>query len=512
MSPLHHSPMRLVACYFGRALRRTTRALRLVPALLLASALIAPALDAQPRATLELTLQEAIARAQRDGFQSKAAVAQRDAARQRDRAFAGALLPQLSLNGNVPVYNRSIIPVLQPDGSTVFRPQQQNESALTMQVSQRLPITGGDLFVNSSLSRLDVAGERDFRTWSSTPMLVGVRQDLFRPNRQRWDNKEQELRMDVAERAYREALEDVALSTTTTFFDHFNARIGLENAEVNVAVNDTLFTLNKGRYEVGRIGENDLLQSELALLRARNAVDAARLEHDRTLAALRLALGVGPSVDVSLVAPTAVPRVSADTARAVREALRNRASVLELELGDVQAERRISEARFGTGPGATLQASMGFNQTGADVGAVYQDLRQAQRFAVGVSVPVVQWGVRSGQVEAARADRNRQGYLAEQSREQTAQDAHFAALQLALAERQLDLAAKADTVGAKRFEVTKNRYVIGRIGMDNLYQAQTEKDGALQSYLQALRGYWVAYYRLRRVTMYDFEADRPITP
>lgn len=59
-------------------------------------------------------------------------------------------------------------------------------------------------------------------------------------------------------------------------------------------------------------------------------------------------------------------------------------------------------------------------------------------------------------------------------------------------------------MGAKRFDVAKNRYVIGRIGIDNLYQAQAEKDAALVQYLQSLRGYWVAYYRLRRVTMFDF--------
>jgi hypothetical protein len=39
---------------------------------------------------------------------------------------------------------------------------------------------------------------------------------------------------------------------------------------------------------------------------------------------------------------------------------------------------------------------------------------------------------------------------------------------------------------------------------------RTEKDQALLSYLQALRGYWVAYYRLRRVTMYDFAAGAVI--
>lgn len=70
---------------------------------------------------------------------------------------------------------------------------------------------------------------------------------------------------------------------------------------------------------------------------------------------------------------------------------------------------------------------------------------------------------------------------------------------------QLLLAAKADTVATKRFDVAKNRYVIGRIGMDNLCLAQQEKDQALRAYAQALRGYWSAYYRLRRATLYDFE-------
>lgn len=474
--------------------------------------LLAPAAHAPLRAqqVMEFTLRDAVERAQRQGLQAKAAVAQRNAARQRDRAFAGSLLPQLSLNGNLPVYNRSIIPVLQPDGSTVFQPQQQNEAALTAQITQRLPVTGGDLFVNSSLSRLDVSGNREIRTWQSTPLLVGIRQDLFRPNRQRWDNREQELRYDISERTYAESLEEIAIATTNAFFDHYNARVGLENAETNVAVNDSLYTLNEGRFEVGRIGENDLLQSELALLRARNAVDAARLEHDRTLAALRLALDLPVGAPVRLTVPVDIPRIVADTALAVREALKNRAAVQELELSEVQAERRVSESRFGTGPGANVQASVGFNQTGSEAGAVYQDLRQAQRFSVGVQIPVLQWGARGGQIEAAKADLSRQEFTSRQSREQTIQDAHFAALQLALAERVLQVAAKADTVGTKRFDVAKNRYVIGRIGIDNLYQAQTEKDGALQAYLQALRGYWVAYYRLRRLTMYDFEQNAPI--
>jgi outer membrane protein TolC len=91
-----------------------------------------------------------------------------------------------------------------------------------------------------------------------------------------------------------------------------------------------------------------------------------------------------------------------------------------------------------------------------------------------------------------------------------AHDAHFAALQLSQARRNVALLAKADTVGQKRFEVAYNRYVIGRIAIDNLYIAQTEKDQALTSFVQGLRGYWQAHYWLRRVTLFDFATGQVI--
>ena len=125
-------------------------------------------------------------------------------------------------------------------------------------------------------------------------------------------------------------------------------------------------------------------------------------------------------------------------------------------------------------------------------------------------MPLIQWGGRSAQIAASEYDQRRVAVTTRYTREQIAQEAHFAVLELGQASRQLSIAAKADTVGAKRFDVAKNRYVIGRIGADNLYQAQNEKDQALLQYLQSLRGYWVAYYRLRRLTMYDFERGAEI--
>lgn len=456
------------------------------------------------------TLEAAIARAQHDGLQAQAAQSTWDAARFRDGVFRSGLLPQLSLAGTLPSYNRSIIQVVQPDGSTLFRPQDQTNTTMNLTLSQKLPGTGGDLFVSSSLARLSLSGQQSRETWSSTPITVGVRQEIFRPNVSAWEGREQTIRAELADRQYLEAREAIALRVTGLFFDVYSARMSLANAETNVGVNDTLFTLNQGRFEVGRIGENDLLQSELALLRSRTTLDGARLQHDRSLASLRLALNLPAGTPVEVVVTGLVPDVVVDTAQAVREALANRAAISEVRLQEVQARRSVTTARLNNGRGATLQASYGFNATGSGFRSAYQQLQEARQLSLNVQIPLWQWGARGEAIEAARAEQERTTALGEVTVQETAQEAHFAALQLAQARRSLELSAKADTVAGKRFEVAYNRYVIGRIAIDNLYLAQTEKDQALAQYIQALRGYWQAYYTLRQITLYDFAAGRRI--
>ena len=458
-----------------------------------------------------LTLEEALRLAQTQGAQARAASATRDAALFRDRQFYSRQLPQLTLGGTVPSYNRSIIQVLQPDGSTLFRPQDQTNANLTLSLSQKLPVTGADFFITSSLARLSLSGQQNRRTWSSTPFSVGIRQELFRPNANAWDRLEQEHRGTIAERQYLETREDLAIQVTGLFFDAYSARLALANAESNAAINDTLYTLNKGRFEVGKIGENDLLQSELALLRARASLDGARLELDRAKASLRLALGMPVGAPIEVTASAVVPEVLVDTARAVQEALKNRAVVSEVALQQVQAQRGVTTAKLSNGLNATVQASYGYNATGNELGTAYDGLLEARQLSVGVQVPLLQWGVRKEGVRAAQADRDRVVETGELTLAQAAQDAHFAALQVAQARRSLELAAKGDTVAGKRFEVALNRYVIGRIAIDNLYVAQAEKDGALAQFVQSLRGYWQAYYRLRRLTLFDFATGQPLS-
>ena len=205
-----------------------------------------------------------------------------------------------------------------------------------------------------------------------------------------------------------------------------------------------------------------------------------------------------------------MPRVIIDTVAVVKRALENASQSRGRDLQDVQQRRRVNEAKRNTGFGATVNAAVGFNQTAPTLNESFGAPLQSQQFSVGVEMPVLQWGARHAQIEAAQADLARIQTDNRAARETQVQEALYAALGLAQAERQLEIAAKADSVGTKRFEVARNRYSIGRIDFGNLAIAQTEKDQALQEYLRSLGGYWLAYYRLRRLTLWDFSTDSPL--
>jgi outer membrane protein TolC len=176
----------------------------------------------------------------------------------------------------------------------------------------------------------------------------------------------------------------------------------------------------------------------------------------------------------------------------------------------LSARRALAEARLLRGPSATLSATLGLDQTAADFSDAYRNPLDHQQVALQIAVPIWQWGASKAQVEAARADYDYQRRQEDLLRREIAQETLYAARRMRIARSQLELAIKADSVATKRFDVAKNRYVVGRIGIADLYLAQSEKDEALQAYVQSLRSYWLAYYELRRLTLFDFEEGKSI--
>src|ERR1041384_5888772 len=115
-----------------------------------------------------LTLQDAILMAQKQGPAAQVARSVRDAARARNDAFNAGLLPQVALVGDAADLNRGINPITLPDGSTQFVSQAQNQSTLGLTIAQKIPLTGGTLSIGSSMSRIDLFGDKNSQYYRTT--------------------------------------------------------------------------------------------------------------------------------------------------------------------------------------------------------------------------------------------------------------------------------------------------------------------------------------------------------
>ncbi len=427
------------------------------------------------------------------------------------RAHRVRYLPMLSITGNAPGLERSVQDIITDDGSVAYVERNSTFARSAVTVSQPIPFTGGQVSFSSGISRLDnTAAGTDFTQWSSTPLVVRLSQPILQFNEMKWSRRTEPLRHQVARRGLVEDLEEIAVDITNRFFAVYIAEMDVEIASANVAVNDTIFTLSQGRFEIGKIAENDLLQSELALLNAQSERSQAEIALQEALQALKLALDMPYDAQVTVVPPATLVEVDVDPDDAVRRARENRPAFLDLELQAVEAERELTRARRASGFSANLTASYGFNQSAGSFGGVYDNPLNQQQLTLNFQMPIVQWGLRKAEVEAAAARLHQIDNDADVRRKELDQEVYFEALQVRQLQQQVRIAGKADTVAARRFDVAKNRYLIGKIDITELFNAQREKDAARRAHVGALRQFWMSYFRLRSLTLYDFVEGEPL--
>jgi outer membrane protein TolC len=75
---------------------------------------------------------------------------------------------------------------------------------------------------------------------------------------------------------------------------------------------------------------------------------------------------------------------------------------------------------------------------------------------------------------------------------------------------QVRITAMADSIASEKYNIARERYVLGNLSITDLSIAFQEKDQGKRDYIAALRDFWGAYYQLRYLSLYDFEKDAKI--
>jgi outer membrane protein len=463
---------------------------------------ITPA-QAQP-ATLKLALHDAIEIASQQSPEAMIARHRFRSSYWQFRTYEAGFMPMLSLDATLPELNRSISSITQPDGSEAFRERRYMSSNVNLSLSKNVGLTGGQVFMNTSLQRIDIFADSTITSWLSTPLNIGFQQPLFAHNQFRWSKKTEPLRYNEAQRRYVEDMEQVAISTISYFFDLLQTQIRNQIQQLNRDNNDTLFQISQGRYNMGTIAENELLQAELNYLNSEAALENSSLDLQTKEFNLKSYLRLPDHVKIELVPPYETSPLVIDPELAIAQARLNRAAALSFDRRLIEAEGEVNKARLDSRFNANLFAVYGLTQSAGDLRNAYINPQDQQRVMVGVQVPLLDWGLAKGRIKMAESSQELVKTSVEQEQIDFDQEVNLKVRQFNMQQNQLMIAARSDTVALKRYEVTVQRYRIGRIGIIELNLAQTEKDNAALGYISALHNYWSNYYQLRRLTHYDF--------
>lgn len=464
--------------------------------------------DAQQKVK-HLTLDEVIGIAKRQSPDALTAMHRFRSSYWQYRNYKAEFMPRLSLDGTLPSLSRTIEKITTPQGDFFYERNLANYSA-GLSLTKNIGLTGGQIFLNSDLQRIDIFSDSTVSSYLSSPLNIGIRQPLFGYNSYRWARKIEPMRYNEAERKYIEDVEQVSISAVNYFFSLLDAQIRLKIQQFNLANNDTLYQIARGRFNIGTIAENELLQIELSLLNARAAVESASLDVEMKMFSLKSFLRLPDEESLQLVLPVSPKSPVIDAQLAVSEGRENRADAVGFERRLITAESQVNQARAETRFNANLYAVYGLTQSASDLASVYKNPQDQQRLMLGIQVPILDWGLRRGKIKLAESDRELVRTSVQQEMVDFDQQIFLKVMQFNMQRGQLEIAAKSDTVAVKRYEVTKQRYLIGKIGIIDLNLAQTEKDNAQQGYISALATYWRSYYELRKLTLYDFEASRRI--
>jgi outer membrane protein TolC len=426
------------------------------------------------------------------------------------RSFRAEYRPGVNLDMIMPNISNSFRTISVPDGPDIYQYNSLANYDIRMSIDQKIGLTGGSVFLQSRVSRLDnYYSDSSTTSYQTTPIIIGYRQPIFQYNEYRWAKKIEPIKYEKAKRQYLEANELVAQTANTHFFNLLTASVEKGIALKNMANYDTLYRIALGRYQLGKIAENELLQLELNFLKAKAAVDNADLRYENMLFRLKSYLRIKENLPLVLIPPkdTFHPEISA--AQAIAEAKKNSATSLEFNERMLTAESSLARAKMDGRFDADLYLEYGLTQSAELFKDAYKDPRDQQQFNLGISVPLLDWGVARGNIRVAESNLDMEQTSVEQDIIDFEQNVFLSVMQFNMQEEQLIIAAKSDTVAQKRYDVTQKRYMIGQVNdVLELNNAQIDNDNAKMGYYQSLRNYWDNYFELRRLTLYDFFEEK----
>lgn len=427
-------------------------------------------------------------------------------------SFRADRLPSLSLTATPAKYYRYMTQRYDSEQNIdVYRQQQMFSASAGLEVTQNFDLLGGSFYLETDLEYMRNFGLNKYTQYSSIPIRIGYRQSLLGFNAFKWERKIEPLRYEKAKKELIYNMESVSEQAVTYFFALALAQAELQLAEENVASCDTLYVIGERRFKIAAISRADLLTLELDKVNARNTLENCRIALKRATFSLASFLGMDKNTEIELQMPGRPLSIDIPINVALAMAKENNPTLLGHRQTILESERDLNRAKVESRFNASVNASVGFNQVADDLSGAYRSPLRQDLVSISVTVPLIDWGVRKGKVNMARNNLNVSKIAARQDELSIEEDIIMTVSDYEVRQRLIASASEALDLAETAYTQTRQRFIIGKADINSITLSLNRRQEAAKNYILALQNFWLSHYKIRRLTLHDFEFDIPLT-
>lgn len=422
------------------------------------------------------------------------------------RTYQAERLPSLSLNMTPFRYYSDIISRYDSQKNIdVYRKQQSLYSSGNLAIEQNFDLTGGTFYVDTELGYFRSFGEKTTNQFSTVPIRIGYRQDLIGYNQFRWERRIAPVKFKRAQMELISELEETAVTASGYFFDLAMAQAKLELAKENLRNTDKLYKIGEEKHKIASIRQSELLTLELDRVNAKNSLLNARIDLKRSMFALAAYLNLDKNTNIKIRLPDFPKKIKLSVEKALMLVHQNNPLYLESKQRLLESRQRLDKTKKESMFNARFSASMGFNQVAETFKSAYRNPLQQDIVTLSLSIPLLDWGVRKGRCNMARNNLNVAELTAQQNENNLEEEVIITVGDFTVQQQMISSFEKAVQLAKVAYEQTQERFIIGKADINSLTLSSNRRQEAQQNFITSLKNYWQSYFKIRKLTLYDFE-------
>jgi outer membrane protein len=285
----------------------------------------------------------------------------------------------------------------------------------------------------------------------------------------------------------------------------YRMKKGVEIAGERVKQTEESYNTAMKKFNNGTIAEVEALQLQVDFAASRNDMLNAQQQYEEAKNDFKNLIGLDLDEDFDITAQLEYSPVEINTDDAMRAALSSSPELLnaqsDLELSKISIDEVDSRKTIR----AELDANYGVNKSDNVLENIFNNFADTRSVSFTVSVPLLDWGKNSLEVESAKANYKMSELSKTNLTNQITKDVRATINKIRSAKARVEIMLKGSEVAEKSYAISTERFKAGTITSFDLSQMQLKLTDAKLSNLGAIIDYKLALAELERKTSKKYQ-------